>query len=120
MQFIWKISLFTNTQLYICIFIVHIFRYKSLSEAGEKFDAKVNSTQKIDYDWSYNLGESVIDIFVIDDFINKEAWIMILGERNLFCLNSKGKVKFMKRLDYSPICFNVYVLGKLFHGVEPD
>ncbi|XP_018575245.1 protein PTHB1 [Anoplophora glabripennis] len=87
------------------------YKYKSLSEAGEKFDPKVNSTRKINCDWSYNLGESVVDIVVIEDFMNKEAWIMVLGERNLFCLNSKGNAKFMKRLDYSPICFNVYVIN---------
>ncbi|KAJ8957787.1 hypothetical protein NQ314_006502 [Rhamnusium bicolor] len=86
------------------------YKYKLLSEAGEKSEEKVNSSVKIDCDWSFNLGEAVIDIYVIDDFINKEAWIMLLGERNLYCLKYNGKLKFMKRLDYSPICFHTYVL----------
>lgn len=36
---------------------------------------------------------------------------MVLGENNFFCITDTGKVKFIKKLDYSPICFHSFVIG---------
>lgn len=66
---------------------------------------------KIFSEWLYNLGESVIDIQVINDLVNRETWIMVLGEKNLFCLTESGTLKFMKKLDFCPICIHSYVIG---------
>lgn len=46
-----------------------------------------------------------------------ESLILILGEHNLFCLTDTGKTKFIKRLDYSPMCFASFVIGWYW---EPD
>lgn len=59
-------------------------------------------------EWSVNLGEMAVDITIAEG-----VWVLILGERNLFCFNLKGKIRFMKHLDYSPICFHVYMKGSI-------
>lgn len=66
-----------------------------------------NSNEKIQSEWSVNLGEMAVDITVVDS-----EWVLVLGERNVHCFNTKGKVKFMKHLSYTPICFHVYIKGE--------
>nr|XP_023015826.1 protein PTHB1 [Leptinotarsa decemlineata] len=78
---------------------VHSYKYNSLSDAEQKSDHSVVSPGKVISEWSYNLGETILDISVIEDVNSKQSSIVILGERNLFCLNEKGKMKFMKKLD---------------------
>lgn len=85
-------------------------RYKYLSECGQEIIEETKSNLA-KCDWNYNIGEAVLDINVIDDVINKESSILVLGERNIFCLNANGKMLFMKKFDFSPICFHVYPLG---------
>ncbi|CAH2001525.1 unnamed protein product [Acanthoscelides obtectus] len=80
------------------------YRFKHLSEAEGK-KRKANLTPS----WCYNLGEYVLDMQTVDDRGNKETWINVLGERNLFCLNSKGKLKFMKRLEYTPVLLYAFI-----------
>ena len=36
------------------------------------------------------------------------ACFLLIGERNLFCLNENGKLRYMKKLDYDPSCFIPY------------
>lgn len=36
---------------------------------------------------------------------------MILGEHNLICLTDTGVIKFVKKLDYTPISFFSFVIG---------
>ncbi|CAH0555835.1 unnamed protein product [Brassicogethes aeneus] len=86
--------------------------YKKLSEVSERDndDNSSDSATKVSPNWIYNLGECAMDIKVIEDNAKKESSIMILGERNLFCLSDRGRLKFMKKLDYSPICFYPYTL----------
>lgn len=36
---------------------------------------------------------------------------MILGENNLIAMNDTGKVRFIKRLDYTPVCFTAFIIG---------
>ncbi|XP_019878207.2 protein PTHB1 [Aethina tumida] len=89
---------------------IESYGYKKLSEVSDRDDDNNDLRTKIAYDWTYNLGESISDIKAIEDNMKKESAIMILGERNLYCLSDKGRLKFMKKLDYSPICFNTYYL----------
>ncbi|XP_030761020.1 protein PTHB1 isoform X2 [Sitophilus oryzae] len=86
------------------------YKYKSLSEASDESVDPIYSKPKVVPDWTYNLGESIIDLTVINDIINKEAWLTILGEKNLYSLNHRGSLRFMKRLDYPPVCFRCYIL----------
>ncbi|XP_057670640.1 protein PTHB1 isoform X1 [Diorhabda carinulata] len=88
------------------------YRYNSLSETGDVNESGKNSKTKIFPTWSYFLGEPIIDIAVREDPVNKIASIVVLGERNLFCLFDSGRLNFMKKLEYSPICFEVYIINE--------
>lgn len=94
------------------VLIVNL-RYKLLSEAGEKSASENNSDRKIRNDWEYNLGEPILDIEVVDGQSstkeNNNSIVIILGERNLHCLNDTGQIMYMKKLDYSPICYANYI-----------
>ncbi|XP_066998295.2 protein PTHB1 isoform X2 [Anabrus simplex] len=86
------------------------YRYQVLAEAGGS-DQDATSGRKITADWSFNLGEAALDVACI-------AWpshadVVILGERNLYCLRDNGTLKFMKRLEYKPCCLHSYI-------AEPD
>lgn len=58
------------------------------------------------WQFNVNLGEMAFDILDVDGEI-----LIVLGERNIFCFDNKGNMKFMIHLDYSPICFHGYVQG---------
>lgn len=36
---------------------------------------------------------------------------MILGENHFISIADDGSVRFIKRLDYSPMCFHCFVIG---------
>ncbi|KAF7277935.1 hypothetical protein GWI33_009051 [Rhynchophorus ferrugineus] len=86
------------------------YKYKSLADASDDIIDPIYSKPKVSADWLYNLGEAALDVTIIDDVINNETWIMVLGEKNLFSLNDRGRLRFMKKLDYSPVCFHCYVI----------
>lgn len=89
---------------------IESYKYKHLSERSQTNEDDSSGT-RVTKDWSYNLGENVLDIKTIHNEETKESFILILGERNYFCLNQSGKLRFMKRLDYAPVTFHVYHLG---------
>ena len=62
--------------------------------------------------WSYNLSEGVLDIQTSYEDITRQNYISVLGEKNFYCLTDGGRLRFMKRLDFSPVCFGQYFLGK--------
>lgn len=82
-----------------------------MSETGQNSQQKDNSGLRIESDWNFNIGEYVIDMKVLSNS-NKETLIMVLGERNLFCLSDTGKIKFVKRFDFTPLCFFTYIVGR--------
>lgn len=45
---------------------------------------------------------------------------MILGENNLLCVSDTGKVRFIKKLDYSPVCFHSFVTGWYWGRLGPS
>lgn len=48
----------------------------------------------------------------VQELSTKEVVIVILGQKNLYCLNEAGtKMKFMKRFEFSPLCFTSFILG---------
>ncbi|XP_066261107.1 protein PTHB1 [Euwallacea similis] len=93
-----------------CDWNVATYRYKILSEAADESTDPIYAKPKIFSEWEFNLGESVLDIKVINDIISKEAHIVMLGEKNIFCLTENGRLRFMNRLGYSPICMEAYIL----------
>lgn len=65
--------------------------------------------KRIKADWQLCLGECALDIKIVN-LPNGSSLIMVLGERNLFCVKESGQIKYMKKLEYSPACFHPYVL----------
>ena len=51
--------------------------------------------------------------YLNDPIINfsTESLIILLGENNLICSSDTGKIKFIKRLDYTAICLCSFVVG---------
>ncbi|XP_050305272.1 protein PTHB1 [Anthonomus grandis grandis] len=86
------------------------YRYKVLLDASEEYSDPIYAKPKMLSEWTYNLGEWPVDIQVINDVNNRQTWIVVLGEKNLFCLSENGQLKFMKKLDYCPICMHIYVI----------
>lgn len=77
-----------------------------MTEKTDKHTKNINNSVS---EWTVNLGEMAVDILDIDG-----EWVVVLGERNLFCFNITGTIRFMKHLDYSPICFHSYSKGMKF------
>ncbi|XP_065213240.1 protein PTHB1 [Planococcus citri] len=76
---------------------IESYRYQDLVNTSRK---------KIVPTWSYNLGDSIIDIQTLR---HDETFIVVLSEHNLTCFNTKGVVRFTKRLQYSSLCFHIYI-----------
>ncbi|XP_062550917.1 protein PTHB1 [Armigeres subalbatus] len=85
------------------------YRYQDLSETNV-------SLRRTDPIWSICIGEYGLDLNVLQ-VSNVESVIVVLGENNLFCITDTGKLKFIKKLDYSPICFHSFIIGWYW---EPD
>uniref|UniRef100_A0A3B3VH65 Bardet-Biedl syndrome 9 n=1 Tax=Poecilia latipinna TaxID=48699 RepID=A0A3B3VH65_9TELE len=62
-------------------------------------------------DWTFVLGEQALDISV-PSFSHSSSSILVLGERNLFCLRDNGQIRFMKKLEFNPSCFLPYISVK--------
>lgn len=91
-------------------------RYKNIAEFGNK--DRTEGPKSLDPDWSYNIGEAVLDIdaVVLSSF---EVAILVLGENNLYCLKDNCvSLKYAKRFDYKPLCFQAYVIGMIDHDIR--
>jgi PTHB1 N-terminus len=61
----------------------------------------------IKVEWSLNVGEQVIDIFVSRfsrSLTSIQIDIIVLCERSMFCLKESGTIRFQKRFDYPTAC----------------
>lgn len=85
-----------------------------MSESGQNSNPDENAGHKVMSSWSYDIGEEILDMKCVSSYYNKESFIVILGERNLYCLNDNGSINFMKRLEYPPSCFTTYFTGQFF------
>ncbi|OXU18994.1 hypothetical protein TSAR_009649 [Trichomalopsis sarcophagae] len=104
--------------------VLECYRYQNIAEVGRKEEAEgVDVSKGIVPDWSYNIGEPILDInsVILSSF---EVGIVVLGERTLYCLGDAcTSIKSAKRLEYSPLCFLPYVIepdGKLMVIVIAD
>lgn len=102
-----------NSRSILCfiLMLLTFFRYKVLSESADESTDPIYAKPKIVSEWQFDLNEAVIDIQVINDVVNKESRLVVLGEKNLFCLTDSGRLRFMNKLGYSPICMTCYVIG---------
>ncbi|XP_050465963.1 protein PTHB1 [Cataglyphis hispanica] len=98
------------------------YRYKSMAEFGSK-DRSEGKPRNLEPDWSYNIGEAVLDIDAVT-LSSFEVGILVLGEKNLYCLKDNCvSLKYAKRFEYKALCFQAYVIepdGKLMVLVIAD
>jgi len=92
-----------------CVRQVEVYKYRSLAagnmSTGKTADRKPQAT------WTHHIGEHALSI----KFLNIRdcpPFIMILGERSMFCLNESGDIKFMKKFEFNPSCFLPYSTGR--------
>lgn len=81
-----------------------------MAEFGSNKD-RADRPKHLEPDWSYNIGEAVLDIdaVILSSF---EVGIIVLGEKNLYCLKDNCvSLKYAKRLEYKALCFQAYVIG---------
>jgi Bardet-Biedl syndrome 9 protein len=82
---------------------IECYSYNNLATTNSKSEDK-----KIIYTWTYNLGELVRELKIIDNNITKKQEIMIITETMLHLLEDTGKVLFQKKLDFEPMSLHVY------------
>ncbi|CAK9815443.1 Protein PTHB1 [Anthophora plagiata] len=101
--------------------------YQSMAEntrrQEEREEQRRPSGTSLEPDWSFNIGEAVLDIEAVT-LTSFEVGILVLGERHLYCFKDNcATVKYAKRLEYRPLCFRPYVIepdGKLMVLVIAD
>lgn len=93
------------------------YRYQTLASSAKTYERNQDNSgiklKKILPEYTFNLGEAAIDIEIINQVSSSGQSvfsILVLGERNLYCLTETCVLKFMKKFDYNPSCFCVYPL----------
>ncbi|KAG4078630.1 hypothetical protein HA402_015220 [Bradysia odoriphaga] len=85
---------------------VECFRYQDLSQSSE------TGGKVIEAMWVANIGMDWMALDVTSLQLTKDqSVIMILGENHFISIADDGSVRFIKRLDYSPMCFHCFVIG---------
>ncbi|XP_038138416.1 protein PTHB1 isoform X2 [Cyprinodon tularosa] len=93
------------------------YKYETLAvatEAETRQDSDLtpkSGGKRLTPDWTFVLGEQALDISV-PSFSHSSSSILVLGERNLFCLRDNGQIRFMKKLEFNPSCFLPYASVK--------
>uniref|UniRef100_A0A3Q2DBU9 Bardet-Biedl syndrome 9 n=1 Tax=Cyprinodon variegatus TaxID=28743 RepID=A0A3Q2DBU9_CYPVA len=93
------------------------YKYETLAvatEAETRQDSDLTPKtggKRLTPDWTFVLGEQALDISV-PSFSHSSSSILVLGERNLFCLRDNGQIRFMKKLEFNPSCFLPYASVK--------
>ncbi|CAF0861236.1 unnamed protein product [Rotaria sordida] len=78
---------------------------------GLDMDSSVSvsqSSKRVLPEWSFNLGECALGIQTTQRMKNTSQAIVVLGERNLFCLHDNGQLIFMSKFEYNPSTFIIY------------
>lgn len=108
------------------------YKYQTLATSGKSYErgdtsgeggtaATAAKLKRLLPDFVYNLGEAALDLDVLNHS-NGQCYIMVLGERSLYCLSDSCELRFMKKLDYNPSAFCVYPIvgaGGTTSGVVP-
>ncbi|KAL3855651.1 hypothetical protein ACJMK2_014858 [Sinanodonta woodiana] len=87
------------------------YKYQVLAVATDaktkEESQNIKSGKRITPDWIFSIGEQALDIAVVT-YQQASPFIMILGERNLFCVTETGRLRFMKKFEYDVSCFCPY------------
>ena len=93
------------------------YKYQVLTTSAKSFerqstDSSATKQKKILPEFTYNLGESALDIEIVNHSVNgmSACSILVLGERNLYCLTDTGVLRFMRKFDFNPSCFCPYAI----------
>jgi Bardet-Biedl syndrome 9 protein len=81
------------------------------------------SSKKIQVDWSLNLGEHIISLFVARysrSLAASNVDILVLGERTLFTIKENGAIRLQKRLDFNPSTAITYTSSGEAEAPERD
>lgn len=97
--------------------VLHAYRYRKLSEAGHNSSQEDATGKRAQSCWELNLGENVMDVKMVKHLSSKET-VVALGEKNFYGISEGGKILFMKHLEYSPVCFNCFLLGNSTKSLE--
>lgn len=96
---------------------LEMYKYQTLATSAKTFERKSGETvaqssksKRILAEYTYNIGESALDIEVLTSTTHGQTTcsILVLGERNLYCFNDTCILKYMKKFDYNPSAFCVY------------
>ncbi len=71
-----------------------------------------NETSKLFSDWRFNLNEAPVDVQTVRK--DQLTFVVVLGERNIYCLKESGVLLWTKKMDYHPMCLSLQIAGKLF------
>jgi len=77
-------------------------------DTDQSLSLSQSSSKRIQPEWIFNLGEAALSIQVSQRIRQTQQTILVLGERNLFCLNENGQMIFMKKFEYNPSSFVLY------------
>ncbi|KAK3082884.1 hypothetical protein FSP39_007920 [Pinctada imbricata] len=87
------------------------YKYQVLAVATDtktkEESQNMKSGKRVTWDWCFNIGEQALDLEVVN-YPTAPPSIIILGERNIFCLTDTGKLRYMKKCEYDPSCFLPY------------
>ena len=64
-------------------------------------------------DWTFELSEHALRIDVLEMSPAQHS-IVVLGERNIFCLTYGGTMRFMRKLDYHPLHMITYMASESY------
>ena len=66
-----------------------------------------SSAKAMKPEWTFNCGENICDLRSVN-YENCQPSILALGDRNIYCFTDTGTLRFIKKLDCTPICFHSY------------
>jgi Bardet-Biedl syndrome 9 protein len=102
------IKYFKKTDSFITIsssWVLESYKYQVLAMSGKSNHENSSKAKRLLAEYSFNLGEPILDIDLVEQ---PTTTILVLGERNLFCLSENFTLRFMKKFDYNPSSFCVY------------
>ena len=94
--------------------MLHCYRYSTFANStGSETKDEGKEGRKLQPDWSFNLGEDVMDMTICRvsrGLSSREREIAVLCERTLFVLKEDGTLRFNRRLDVAGATITAYAL----------
>ena len=98
---------------------IESYKFTSLQTQGKNnIDQQKQAQQKDDKaekatpDWVVNLGENPYHMIVHNNRHSRKQDLVVTCDQSMFILTEKGKIRYQRRLEYTPSCISTYHLGK--------